>query len=200
MPLSSQTVPPLQTTYTCACMRLFIGIPLATPVVHELERISLRYRASGDGLRWSTPESWHITLQFLGNTTQPQYELIADSLRKLHAISLPIQLEEMGFFDRAGIFFAGITLTPELLALQQRVTAATLPCGFVPEDHPYRPHITLARSKGRRKTPGFAKLKAMNLRPPKFSRFVANEFLLYESLTHPTGSQYQVRERFQLSI
>jgi RNA 2',3'-cyclic 3'-phosphodiesterase len=179
-------------------MRLFIGIPLAIPVIQELEKISLRYRADEDGLRWSTPESWHITLQFLGNTSQTQYDCIVASLRELHAVPVPIQLEEMGFFDRAGIFFAGIALTPELLALHQRVTAATIPCGFVPEDHPFRPHVTLARSKGRRKAPGLEKLKAIIRHQPKFSHFVAEEFLLYESFTRPTGSQYEIRERFRL--
>jgi hypothetical protein len=32
---------------------------------------------------------------------------------------------------------------------------------------------------------------------PKFERFVAEEFLLYESFTRPTGSQYETREKFQ---
>jgi RNA 2',3'-cyclic 3'-phosphodiesterase len=179
-------------------MRLFIGIPLAIPAIQELERISLRYRANEDGLRWSTSETWHITLQFLGNTTQTQYECVVARLRKLHSAPVPIQLEKMGFFDRAGIFFAGVALTSELLALQQCVTTASGPCGFVPEDHPFRPHITLARSKGRRKTQGLEKLKAKIRHLPKFSRFVAEEFLLYESFTRPTGSQYQIRERFRL--
>jgi 2'-5' RNA ligase len=176
-------------------MRLFVGIPLAVPVMQQLEKISLRYRSDGDGLRWSTPESWHITLQFLGNTTQDQYECVVARLRELHASPIPIRLDGLGFFDRAGIFFAGVTLTPELLALQHRVTAATIPCGFVLEDRPFHPHITLARNKGRRKAPGIEKLKTMILRPPKFSLFVAPEFLLYESFTRPTGSQYEIRDR-----
>jgi 2'-5' RNA ligase len=179
-------------------MRLFVGIPLAIPVIDELEKISFRHRADGDGLRWSTPESWHITLQFLGNTSQTQYECIVARLRELRSPPVPIELNETGFFDRAGIFFAGVALTPELLALQQRVIAGTGPCGFVPEDHPFRPHITLARSKGRRRAPGLETLKAKIRHQPKFSPFVAEEFLLYESFTRPTGSLYEIRQRFRL--
>ncbi len=110
-----------------------------------------------DGLRWSAPESWHITLQFLGNT--PQYECIVARLRELRSPPVPIQLEGLGFFERAGVFFAGVGLTPELQALQQRVTAATGLCGFIPETRPYHPHITLARSKGKGAM-GSANLKA----------------------------------------
>ena len=181
-------------------MRLFVGIPLAASVIEQLGKISMRHRVEGDGLRWSTPESWHITLQFLGNTSETQYECVIARLRELHVPPVPVELDELGYFDRAGIFFAGVTLTPELLALQQRVTAATLPCGFTPEDRPYRPHITLARSKGRRNAVGLETLKAKIRQQPKFSRFVAEEFLLYESFTLPTGSQYETRERFRLGI
>ena len=181
-------------------MRLFVGIPLAASVIEQLEKISMRHRVEGDGLRWSTPESWHITLQFLGNTSETQYECVIARLRELHVPPVPVELDELGYFDRAGILFAGVTLTPELLALQQRVTAATLPCGFTPEDRPYRPHITLARSKGRRNAVGLEALKGKIRQQPKFSRFVAEEFLLYESFTLPTGSQYETRERFRLGI
>ncbi len=103
----------------------------------------------------------------------------------------------MGFFERAGIFFAGVGLTPELLVLQQRVTAATGLCGFIPETRPYHPHVTLARSKGkgRHRAP---RTESRIHRQPGFTSFVAEEFVLYESLTRPTGSQYEIRERFEL--
>ena len=130
-------------------MRLFAGIPLAAEVIEELSAISLRLQTSGDGLRWSAPESWHITLQFLGNTGQPQYECIVARLRELRSPPVPIQLEDLGFFDRAGVFFAGVALTSELRLLQERVTAATGLCGFIPETRPYHPHITLARTKSK---------------------------------------------------
>ena len=62
-------------------MRLFVGIPLSPAVIDELSATSMRLQSHADGLRWSTPESWHITLQFLGNT--PEYECIVSRLRDL---------------------------------------------------------------------------------------------------------------------
>ncbi len=179
-------------------MRLFTGIPLAAPVIDELSAASLRLQSSGDGLRWSTAESWHITLQFLGNTGQEQYDCMVARLRELCSPPVAIELGEMGFFDHAGIFFAGVNLTHELLSLQRRLTAATGLCGYIPETRPYHPHITLARSKGKSGVQGLRKLKTKIHRQPRFTRFVAGEFLLYESFTKPTGSQYQIRERFPL--
>jgi RNA 2',3'-cyclic 3'-phosphodiesterase len=176
-------------------MRLFVGIPLAAAVIEELSAISLRLQSKEDGLRWSAPESWHITLQFLGNT--PQYECIVERLRELRSPPVPIQLEGLGFFERAGIFFAGVGLSPELQGLQQRVTAATGLCGFIPETRPYHPHITLARSKGKG-AHRLRELKGRIHREPRFTGFVAEEFVLYESVAGPKGSRYEIREQFLL--
>ena len=176
-------------------MRLFVGIPLAPAVMEELSAIALRLQAKDDGLRWSAPESWHITLQFLGNTAE--YDCIVARLRELRAAPVALQLEGLGFFERAGVFFEGVGLTPELEALQQRVTAATGGCGFVPETRPYHPHITLARSKGKR-VDGLRELKGRIHREPRFTGFVAEGFVLYESILGSKGSHYLMREQFRL--
>jgi RNA 2',3'-cyclic 3'-phosphodiesterase len=179
-------------------MRLFIGIPLPASVTSELAALSVRLQSPNDSLRWSAPESWHITLQFLGNTTDDRYACIAAQLRTVHHASIPIELEDLGFFDRAGVFFAGISLMPGLVSLHERVTAATAPCGFAPETRPYHPHITLARIKGKSGPQSLRALKARLHRQPTFTRFTAKEFLIYESHLTPSGSRYEVHDRFPL--
>jgi 2'-5' RNA ligase len=178
-------------------MRLFIGISLSTAVIDELRAVSTHLKSAGDGLRWTSPESWHVTLQFLGNTSPEQCTCVVACLRALHLPSVPVCLEELGCFDRAGVLIATVRLTSELLLLQERVVAATQPCGFVPETRPFQPHITLARSKGRQHH--LDKLKIKISRPINFTRFAAHEFLLYESFLGPTGSRYEIRERFPLA-
>lgn len=179
-------------------MRLFIGIPLPATIIDELSALSIRLRSKDDGLRWSTPESWHITLQFLGNTESERYNCVTTHLREIRHRPTLIELEDLGFFDRVGVFFAGVSLMPGLVSLQQRVTTATAPCGFLPDIRPFHPHITLARTKGRRGAHPLRALKAQLRRQPTFSRFTAEEFLLYESLTTPTGARYEVRDHFPL--
>jgi 2'-5' RNA ligase len=177
-------------------MRLFVGIPLAVAVTDELRASSARLRSAGDSLRWTVPESWHITLQFLGNTGRESYECVVAQLRGVRSPSVSVCLEGLSCFERAGILIARGMLTPELLLLQERVTAATQPCGFTPEARPYQPHITLARSKGHGHD--FSGLKAKIRHQPTFTRFVSQEFLLYESFLGGGGSRYEVRERFPL--
>lgn len=180
-------------------MRLFIGIPLADAVTAELTALCGRLRSEGDGLRWSAPESWHITLQFLGTATAEQFDCLAARLAEMHSSPVPARLGGIGIFERAGAFLAEVELTPELTALQKRVTEATAHCGFEAEDRPYHPHITLARSKGES---GRRQLKTLKTRAPSkpgFTGFTAREFLLYESHLGPGGSKYEVRARFAFS-
>jgi RNA 2',3'-cyclic 3'-phosphodiesterase len=176
-------------------MRLFVGIPLAQAVIEELTAVCLRLQEKKDDLRWSSPTSWHITLQFLGNTTE--YECIVARLRELRAPQVRIQMEGLGFFERAGVFFAGVALPDGLKTLQQRVAETTSGCGFVPETRPYHPHVTLARTK-RKGAQSLHALRNKIHREPKPLHFLAGEFVLYESLMGAGGSRYEIRERFAL--
>ncbi len=207
-------------------MRLFVGIPLADPVVRELAAVVARLRndrsgprGGSDGLRWTEPESWHITLQFLGNATSEQFECLKARLAEVRSAPAPVRLGELGSFDRAGILFADVAVAPELAALQQRVAAATSECGFVAEARPFHPHITLAKETGskrarernHRKSGDQSEEKAgrrgVELREamagvgsqPAFTRFVAREFVLYESHLGPDGAKYEIRQRFPLA-
>lgn len=171
---------------------------MAAAVIGELSATVARLQSDGDGLRWAAPESWHVTLQFLGNTGREEYNCVVARLRELRLPSVRIQLEGLGLFERAGILIVAVRVTPELLLLQRRVTEATRLCGFVPETRPYQPHITLARGKGKGQRQGILELKAAIGHQPNFTGFVAEEFLLYESFLGPAGSRHEIRERFPL--
>lgn len=177
-------------------MRLFIAIPLAQGVVRQLSALCGRLRSDRDGLRWSAPESWHITLQFLGSTDPGQFECVKAHLAEVHAGPVPVRLGGLGVFERTGVFHVEAELTPELLALQKQVVAATSACGFIPEERPYHPHITLARAKGEGNRKALKDLKARVHGQPAFSAFVAREFLLYESHLGPGGSKYEIKAKF----
>jgi len=184
-------------------MRLFLGIPLADVVVHELKTVTSRLRSyaasSTKSLHWTTPESWHITLQFLGNATEAQLECLTARLGELRSAPVPVQLRELGCFDRAGIIFADVAVAPELTALRQKVLDATTRCGFVAQELPYHPHITLLRAKGRNHGFGLRDLTTGMRFRSEYSGFLAHEFLLYESHLGRNGSRYEVRGRFPLN-
>lgn len=180
-------------------MRLFVGLPLASEVLRELSEAVARLKRPDDGLRWSLPDSWHITLQFLGNTDRMHFDCVAPQLAEVHGAPVPVRLGRLGVFDRAGVFFVDVVPDPALVELARRVTEATAKCGFVAEARPFHPHITLARAKGDGRS---AALRVLLERVPQktvFAGFTATEFLLYESHTRPEGAEYEVRGRFPLA-
>lgn len=182
-------------------MRLFVGIALAPETADALLRVRERFEAvAGSELRWSAPEGWHVTLQFLGQVSEEQVPCVVEKLAAVRAARVPMRIAGLGFFERAGVFWAGVTLTPELPALQQFVTAAMRNCGFEPEERAYNPHITLARVKGRAGASALEPLKKAVARGGAAfeAEFTADEFVLYESFPGPEGSRYVVRERFAL--
>jgi len=193
-------------------MRLFVGIALADGVARELAELvgRLRRAARGSGaggLRWTGPESWHITLQFLGNANHEQFDCLNARLGEVRAAPVPARLGELGSFDRAGVLFVDVAVTDELAALQKKVVDATSRCGFVAETRPFHPHITLARTAGSKGARGQGSQKALTLQEmvaqsrsaSAFSGFKAREFLLYESHTAREGARYEARVRFALA-
>ena len=179
-------------------MRLFVGIPLEDGVRGEVAAVVAQLRRGAAELRWSAPEGWHITLQFLGNVNAEQFECVKARLGEVRSAEVLVRLGTLGVFERAGVVFVDVEVRPGLSELQQRVVAATAKCGFVPEDRPFHPHITLGRARGRKRFRGVPGPRSLRDEPPRFSAFEAREFLLYESFTEREGSMYEVRARFGL--
>lgn len=180
-------------------MRLFVAVPLGDAVVCELTAMVARLRPGTSGLRWTAPESWHITLQFLGSTSPEQLECLMTGLAEVRSAPVTVQVGKLGCFDRAGVFFADVAVSQGLLALQERVVEATGRCGFAAEARPFHPHITLARAKGDGRGAELRQLGASIHAQPVSPRFTAREFLLYESHLGAGGAKYEVRGRFGLA-
>src|SRR5690349_18446610 len=106
-------------------MRLFVAIALAPEVITALEQLTRSLRSADDGLRWTSPETWHITLQFLGEISDESYTGLVQNLRQIKSHPVPVRLRGTGFFDRAGVFFTEVDVSSELRNLERLVVAVT---------------------------------------------------------------------------
>jgi 2'-5' RNA ligase len=160
-------------------------------------------------VRFLGPETFHITLKFLGETDK--LEPIKKALARVQREPFPIAIRGHGFFPgakNARVFWAGIHAGPELQELAEAVDAATAPLGFEREKGPYRPHLTLARSgsgrpgrmRGDQPSGRFAGLnyRLSRLPEPEFGTMTPREFYLYESKLSPRGAQYFKLESYRL--
>lgn len=172
-------------------MRLFVAIPVGMETRRALEAMVARLRWDGDGLRWTRPESWHITLAFLGETAPERLVALTEQLGRVQANVFAVEFGVPENFKRAGSLVVGVRHSAELNALQQAVGRATAAAGFKLEERPYRPHLTLARAR---------RGQQIRLQPLKdgIEGFKAHAFVLYESFLEQGGARYEERQRFSL--
>ncbi|OBZ09102.1 2'-5' RNA ligase [Bacillus sp. FJAT-27264] len=131
--------------------RLFVAVPLPPAIGEPLGSLCRSLATEVSFAKWTHPKDYHITLQFLGDTAKQDIPALIAALKKVAAVGEPFELSLEGFNTfglpaSPRVLWAGLGGELEKLhALQSAVTSATLPLGFVAEDRPYTPHLTLAR-------------------------------------------------------
>lgn len=160
-------------------MRCFIAIPLPEVVTEEIFRVQQLLPA---GMRKTS--SFHLTLKFLGEISEEHVQEVIRRCSRVSFASFPLQLSGIGGFPnlrRPNVVWVGFEHSPKLLALQQEIAVLTQHLGK-PEDHPFHPHLTLARCSG--------KAELVNITVETLSFFV-DRFALYQSKLTREGALYQ---------
>src|SRR5215472_3325308 len=175
-------------------MRLFVGIDIDEPIRQRISQFMDSVRDAAPKARWVKPETFHITLKFLGETQKDQE--IKRALEQVKQPSIEVRFEGSGFFPTAKsarVLWVGIEADDRLPSLAAAVDAAASSLGFAREAQRFKPHFTLARTGSRSSRNPHQKsssggtvfgalqkrLESMPL--PDFGTMQAREFFLYES-------------------
>jgi 2'-5' RNA ligase len=180
--------------------RSFVAIELpddARAALADLQR-DLKAQAPPKAVRWTRPESIHLTLQFLGDVAPNQVEAIADALREVCADRTPFtfQLREVGVFpnpNRPRVVWAGIAEpSGALAALQKQVSQALATLGFEPEKREFTPHLTLGRAARDARRQELAELGDLITRFDigAFGQVFVDHVTLMKSDLKPSGAVY----------
>lgn len=116
--------------------RLFVAVWPPAEVVSQLEAMP---RPDDVGLRWTTPDQWHVTLRFLGEAD------VETATAALAAVDHEPVTATMGPEVRVLGRNAVVTPVTGLDALAASVALAFGGIGRPPEDRAFRGHLTLAR-------------------------------------------------------
>jgi 2'-5' RNA ligase len=131
--------------------RLFIAAELPPKIKAELVDTQARLRRANLPVLWVAPETMHLTLRFLGETS---IALIPDLERAIRAgfarhNAMNLRLNGVGAFPndrRPSIVWVGVGGAVELLQRAQATLDAALGgLGIAPEPKPFHPHLTLGR-------------------------------------------------------
>ena len=194
-------------------MRLFIALDIDDAIRERIQRFMEGVREFAPDARWVRPESLHVTLKFIGEKPAETVKDIESVLSTIQVESFDLTFHGHGFFPTpkaARVFWIGLDTGPVLTNLAHQVDNATHTLGLPKEDHPFSPHLTLARGGGRSGAPGWRKGDGPNknfgilreklgsMPASEFGTMTAREFFLYQSQLMRGGSRYTKIARFPL--
>ncbi len=182
-------------------IRAFLAIDFPDGIKATLGRIQERLKPLIGGVRWTKPESIHLTLQFFGYIPPDHIELISEIVKKNVEGVAPFMLNlgSPGAFPsitRPRVVYIGLGGQTETLGrLQEKIASDLEGLGFKKEERAFTSHLTLGRLKAATRLPGVPEAfkKVMDLAE---GSFVVDGLNLYRSELHPTGAVYTVLERY----
>ncbi len=128
---------------TTSAMRLFIALDLD----HEGYFKDLQSQLLHKQLHSSFPHEFHLTLSFLGEVSEVKAKSLIENLRRVSFPAFELETTQIGVFpgeNRINVIWLGLKDNKVLTGLKHQIDQAI---GPIKEDHPFHPHITLARIK-----------------------------------------------------
>ena len=175
-------------------MRTFIGLSISQHLCEQAECAAKQLQEVDSRIRTVTPDDFHITLKFLGETNVNRLPFVKDLLVGLadSVSSFKWTARGVGVFPderRPAVVWMGIDDLGAMSRLASTLDAELLPLGFPKEHRPFHPHLTLARIN-RRPSPLLLDWLDQN-RDRDFGTEVATEIHLYQSEPNQHGPRYK---------
>lgn len=176
--------------------RLFVAVELPGPIRAELARL----QDESEGIAWSPPGQFHLTLRFLGDVTPDRREALEGRLAQVRVEPFILPVEGVGAFPPKGpprvVWMGTGHGHPRLFQLRQQVDDAVLAAGLDVDVRTFHAHVTLGRC-GSDAAPA---VKRWLLRHEQAvgAPFRVDHFALFASLLRPDGAAHFLRRRFAL--
>lgn len=183
--------------------RCFYAIRFSDDVIEYLAKITDALRAHGANVRWAPRRNIHLTLRFLGELDDRQFQTARTFAPVLPEQPIRLRADGLGAFPSlrsARVIWAGVSTETEddeigLTRLQESTERHAQSIGLAREQRPWRPHITLARVPY--PSPGLRPLiDDITTRECRSPLCAVNDLLLMESIMSPHGVEYTTVERW----
>jgi 2'-5' RNA ligase len=150
----------------------------------------LKERVGASGGRAIPARNLHVTLIFLGNVPDSQFEITkACAAQATGEIAFDLTFDRLETWSRSRVLCLAASAVPQVLAqLVERLQFNLLRQGFEIRQEEFRPHVTLARD---------VKKRGIQEAIPAF-QWQVEHFVLVESQRGPAGSQYTIAARWPM--
>ncbi|MDX9697033.1 MAG: RNA 2',3'-cyclic phosphodiesterase [Bacteroidales bacterium] len=183
--------------------RTFIAIKIALNKENMSFFSDLKLKFKDSSINWVNAENMHLTLFFLGDTSDNQISAISKELALLLAElkSFTITLKGLGVFKNIldpKVMWMGIEHSEILDDMKVLVNKAMINSGFEVDNKVFKPHLTLGRIKNLTNKSALIEW-IEKYRDHFFQDVLVNEIIFYESILSPKGPVYKVMKTFKLS-
>jgi RNA 2',3'-cyclic 3'-phosphodiesterase len=133
-------------------MRLFFAINF-TPEFREALSVSMApLRDAAPSMTWVATSRLHLTVRFLGATDAGLVDSLSDAADRVARgfDSFALRLAEVDAFPNLReprVVWVGVDPAPRLELMQHDLELSLAALGYEPEGRPFRPHVTVARSR-----------------------------------------------------
>lgn len=165
--------------------RLFVALWPSPEVVEQLRQME---RPVVDGLRWTSEDQWHVTLQFLG---EGDTEAVRDRLAAVRWTTRPLEMKlgpEVTLLSREIVCLPAAA--PGLDKLARQVSEVT----GIRRTNRFKGHLTLARARNKVPRATLAGLEGQ----PFEAAWTAESVALVRSAAAPGGSRYETVATYAL--
>ncbi len=176
-------------------LRLFLALELSGHQKHLLHDLQSRLRVNLSGVRWVRPENMHLTVKYLGDTTEDLLEIlkleITEAVKSIEPFS--IKYGECGVFpsvQKARVIWVGLKEgNRETFNLHEIVENTVVKLGLAPERKLYKAHLTLGRVRYHLSPPIVESIVADNILF-ETDCAIADGLVLFQSNLTKQGANY----------
>lgn len=138
-------------------IRTFVSVSVPKEIVNIQSMLKSTVEPKGVKVRWVMNGKMHLTLKFIGNTTQGSIDNLNEALFNVvkSAKVINLSISGTGAFPvkgRPNVLWLGIKGDiDELKQLTVNINNSLEPLGFITEKRDFLPHVTIARIKSNQK-------------------------------------------------
>lgn len=188
-------------------LRLFLAIDLDENLKERIKLVKKNLEEILPQIKWTKPETWHLTVKFLGETKKDKLEDIIRICKNIipQYRHFQIKLKSISAFPNLRmprVIFIDTEIPEELEKIHNEIENKFADIGFKKEGRKFHPHLTLARIK---EIKSFFKESEKTIEKiNKFGEDIyfnlrVNEIILYQSILSSKGPTYIKIETFKLN-
>jgi 2'-5' RNA ligase len=182
-------------------LRTFFAIELGGAARRVAQAVAERLAAEpgGDGVRWTRPEAYHVTLRFVGRTPRDHAVDLARAVQRHVVGTAPfaLSLGALHAFPsprRPRVVVLDVEPAAPIAALARAVEQGVVDAGFPPEERAFHPHLTIGRARERARS---APRLHASLGPTEPAPFDVASVVFFQSVLAPGGSRYTPLARIE---